>query len=285
MQEITNEFFKDVYFIPDAFTKQGGVWPIRIGQNIAKPNYQVGPRIIGYYNFHCVMEGQVELIYNRQQTILGKGDVFCMYPGTAYQYRYSLSDKPLEMLWISFDGAQAPAILAKAGFLESTPFLKQVLTKELNHALQHLFVPPTDGFKRQLELQALLYRIFSYMMPQDVSEPTRIGSAQWIPKSIEYMKTHYMERITVQDISAYFSVHRGYFSKIFAQQVGMTPMHYLEKLRMEKAIELLQMPDYTINEISLTIGYLDPYTFTRAFSKYYGIPPGKWRKSKQGWNL
>jgi AraC-like DNA-binding protein len=39
---------------------------------------------------------------------------------------------------------------------------------------------------------------------------------------------------------------------------------------------------YTINEISLTLGYSDPYTFNHAFSRYYGIPPGKWRKVRSG---
>jgi AraC-like DNA-binding protein len=156
------------------------------------------------------------------------------------------------------------------------------MTKELQHVLEQLFIPPTEGFKRHLEQQAALYRIFSRIMPEDEPSAARTGTDYWVERSIEYMNTHYMDGISVQDVADYSSVHRGYLSKIFTQKVGMTPMRYLEKLRMEKARELLQTTAYTINEIGLTLSYPDPYTFTHAFSKYFGVPPGKLRKTNAG---
>lgn len=282
MLETAMEFNEWVYFVPDAFAKKGGVWLLRVGHNIAKPEYNVLPRAIEWYNIHFIMQGQVELNYDRKQIVLNKGDAFCMFPGILYQYRQIIGEKPLKMLWISFDGIQSRTLLTKAGYKESAPYLKQVMTKELHHALQQLFVPPADGYKRHLELQSSLYRIFGCMTPAEESAIPYNGPAHWVPKSIEYMKTHYMERISVQDVAAYIGVHRAYLSKVFTEKVGMTPIRFLEKLKMEKAMELLRTTTYSINEIALTIGYPDPYTFTHAFSRYYGIPPGKWRKTNAG---
>lgn len=282
MQENAKEFAEMIYFVPEAFAKEGGMWLLRAGRNIAKPEYQVGPIMFQYHNFHFVMEGKVEFTFGGQQVALVKGDVFCMYPGIAYQYRYLPDDKRLRMIWISFDGPQVPASMATAGFRPTAPYLRQVMTKELQHTLEQVFVPPTDGFKRHLEHQASLYRMFSHLMPEDEASVSDEGPDYWIPRSINYMNTHYMEHISVQDVADFASVHRGYFSKVFTQKVGMSPVRYLERLKMEKAMELLQSATYSISEIGMTLGYPDPYTFTRAFSRYSGMPPGKWRKTHGG---
>jgi AraC-like DNA-binding protein len=279
MRETAFEFHETVYFVPDAFAKSGGVWLLRVGHNIAKPEYRIEPRNIAWYNIHFIMQGQLHMYYDHKQVLLNKGDAFCMFPGIHYKYGQGNGEKPLKMLWISFEGAQSHTLLTKAGFSESAPYLIQVMTKELHHTLQQMFVPPSEGYRRSLELQSVLYRAFSLMTPDEESAIPANGPAHWIPKSIEYMQTHYMERITVQDVSAYLSVHRAYLSKVFTEKVGMTPMRYLEKLKMDKALELLHITTHSIQDIAVMIGYSDPYTFTHAFSKYYGIPPGKWRRT------
>lgn len=282
MLENEKEFHETVYFVPDAFAKTSGVWLLRIGHNLAKPAYKVEPRVIEWYNIHFVMQGKVKLTYDQQEITLNQGDAFCLFPGIRCGYRYRPDEKPLKMMWISFDGNHSRTLLTKAGYKETAPYLKRVMTKELHHALQQLFVPPTDGFKRYLELQSSLYRIFGCMTPTEENDFPSIGPAHWIPKSIEYMKTHYMEHITIQDVSAYICVHRAHLSKVFTEKVGMTPVRFLEKLKMDKAMELLRTSTYTIKEIASTIGYPDPYTFTHAFSRYVGIPPAKWRRTNAG---
>lgn len=278
MRELPAESLHVIDFVPDEFTKKGGIWLLRTGENIANPNYHI-EKIIHYYSFHYVLDGKVEFVFNHERIILGKGDMFCLFPNVVYQYQYhALADKPLRLLWLSFDGEQAITLINRAGLMKTSPYLKQVMTKELHHALKQLFVPPAEGFKRQLELHSLLLRIFSCMMPPDEIANPLSDSTEWIHKSIEYMKTHYMDRITVQDVAAYISVHRSYFSKVFTQQVGVTPTRYLIRLKMEKAAELLRSSAFTINEVSLLLGFSDQYAFNRAFHKFHGLPPGKWRK-------
>lgn len=282
MLEDEKEIQETLYFVPDTFAKTSGLWLLKVGHNLAKPAYRVKSRAIEWYNIHFVMQGKVELTFEKNKIVLSQGDAFCLFPGLRCGYRYIADEKPLKMLWISFDGILSRTLLTKSGYEETAPYLKQVMTKELHHALQQLLIPPIDGFKRYLELQSTLYRIFGIMTPAEESAPTSNGHAYWIPKSIEYMKTHYMERITIQDVSAYLCLHRAYFSKVFTDKVGMTPIRFLEKLKMEKAMELLRSSTFTIKEIASTMGYPDPYTFTHAFSRYYGIPPGKWRRMNVG---
>lgn len=280
MKESISEFIETKYFTPDDFAREIGLWLVSVGQNIAKPNYSTKPRALEHCSIHFIMDGKVELDLGLNRIVLSNGDSFCMFPGIVYQYRYVHSDKPLSMRWIAFNGAQSTALLNRTGFQESTPYLRQVLTEELKHAIQNLFMTSTKGVKGQLQLQSSLYSIFSHLISSDESAFIRDGLPPGISESIDYMKAHYTEGITVQDVALHADLHRAYFSKIFNEHIGIPPKQYLEMLRMEKALELLRLTSYTISVIAHSLGYSDPYTFTHAFSRYFGIPPGKWRKDR-----
>ncbi|WP_309119777.1 AraC family transcriptional regulator [Paenibacillus sp.] len=278
VQESAVEFIETRYFTPDDFTREFEIWPIGVGRNIAKPNYSTKPRALEHCSIHFVIEGKVEVNYGANRIVLSHGDAFCMFPGAVYQYRYVPSEKPLSMYWISFTGSLSEAMLTRIGFRESASYLKQVLTTELLLTIKNLFHPASDGPKGQLRLQSSLYGIFSHMMPDD-ERSTNKQVPQLIAGSLKFMDAHYSEGINVKDVAANATLHRTYFSKIFTEHVGMSPKKYLENLKMEKSLELLQNTSYTISVISHSLGYTDPYTFTHAFTRHFGVSPGKWRKT------
>jgi len=63
--------------------------------------------------------------------------------------------------------------------------------------------------------------------------------------------------------------------RAFAQHVGMSPMQYVIKLRMDKALGLLMENSLSVKEISLRCGFSDEKYFSRAFKKRYGYPPSR----------
>ncbi|MCR8634186.1 helix-turn-helix transcriptional regulator [Paenibacillus radicis (ex Xue et al. 2023)] len=269
-------------YVVDELALNGGLWPVRMGRIKSGPDHRFPQRMIDYYALHFVMNGKIRHVYGEQQIELAKGDVFCAYPGVVYRHFIIPSDQPLEMIWVSIDGGQTPLLLEKAGFRPSAPYVLSLIGKELETSLVHLFSQHEDNSsRRQVELIAAIYRIFGLMIPQKSTDKSDAGPAAWIPRSIEYMNMHYTENINVQDVAAYISVHRAYFSKIFSQQIGMTPIQYLQKLRMERALQLLQQTRHTVTEIAIMLGYPDLYSFTRAFSKHYAASPSKLREKMQ----
>jgi YesN/AraC family two-component response regulator len=55
-------------------------------------------------------------------------------------------------------------------------------------------------------------------------------------------------------------------------------MEYFNRLRMQRACELLQTTGRPVLEIGCKVGYNDPYYFSRAFKKIIGVSPNEYRK-------
>ena len=66
---------------------------------------------------------------------------------------------------------------------------------------------------------------------------------------------------------------RSCFASTFAAEVGMTPIAYLNQIRMKRAAQLLQSDRFAIAEVSRRVGYRVPSSFTRAFTSYHGVSP------------
>ena len=71
---------------------------------------------------------------------------------------------------------------------------------------------------------------------------------------------------------------RSAFADRFTRLVGHPPMHYLTRWRMQVAAHKLREGKASIAQIAFDVGYESEATFTRAFKREFGVPPGAWRK-------
>ena len=68
-----------------------------------------------------------------------------------------------------------------------------------------------------------------------------------------------------------------HFFRSFKQAFGMTPYQYLTTKRMNLAKELVQEGEKKISDIALICNFPDVFTFSKAFKRYYGVPPSAMR--------
>ena len=64
--------------------------------------------------------------------------------------------------------------------------------------------------------------------------------------------------------------------------MGVSPMQYVINLRMSKAIELIKHHEFTISQISETVGYKNQFYFSKEFKKIYDDSPSSYRKNIKG---
>jgi AraC-like DNA-binding protein len=281
MKERSMEFRELWYYKPDDFDKLGGIWPVRAGYNIAKPNYTNGPRQTPYCNLHFIREGKVKLFYGGENVVLEQGDIFCKFPNTVYAYQIVPGSQPLRMAWITFDGGQAVSLLKMSGFREEKPFRLGCFDKDIELILQQIFQWCQGNSRKQLTtMSSLILRIFGKLLP-DHDHDRQQSYSDWVRQSLDFIHAHYTEKITVEDVTRYVRLHRTHFSKIFTKQIGMPPSSYIINLRLERGKQLLQESPLTVTEVALSVGYPDIYSFTRSFTRQFGCSPGSFRKRLQ----
>ncbi|MCQ2457525.1 MAG: AraC family transcriptional regulator [Clostridia bacterium] len=93
----------------------------------------------------------------------------------------------------------------------------------------------------------------------------------------KFVSEHLSEEITIEDMSRIFGYHPNYFIRLFRSETGRTPYRYIMQMRMQHAVRQLNkgMPN---DEVCHACGFTDSSTFTRAFRKYFGVTPQKYRK-------
>ena len=87
---------------------------------------------------------------------------------------------------------------------------------------------------------------------------------------------------TIEELAREVGVSRSVLAEQFAGLVGLPPMLYLARWRMQIAAGLLGGGNANMAAIAAEIGYESEAAFSRAFKKMIGVPPSVWRRSKTG---
>lgn len=86
----------------------------------------------------------------------------------------------------------------------------------------------------------------------------------------------YNENISLDEIASSFNISYEKFRKIFKQKVGISPIQYRLRTKFHLAERLLS-EGFPIKMVAEEVGYTDPFTFSRQFTKYMGAPPSKFK--------
>ena len=98
-----------------------------------------------------------------------------------------------------------------------------------------------------------------------------------VKKSADYIYEHLHESITLADIAKAEGVNPSYLSKLFSKELGMGVKDYIIKAKIETSKNILRYSDFSILDISISLGYSSQSAFTSAFRKEVGMTPKKYR--------
>lgn len=94
----------------------------------------------------------------------------------------------------------------------------------------------------------------------------------------KYIDEHYLEEITLEEISETLNVSLSYLSHSFKNATGYAPIQYIMRRRIGKAQSLLISTQYSATEIASMVGYDNSNYFNTIFTRIVGISPIKYRK-------
>lgn len=95
---------------------------------------------------------------------------------------------------------------------------------------------------------------------------------------IKYLHEHYQDTITLYDLADYFGFSYSYLSSYFNERSDLTFNECLNKIRTQKAAELLRTSNISISDIGYQVGFSDHSYFCKVFKKQIGVTPSVYRK-------
>jgi AraC-like DNA-binding protein len=163
-------------------------------------------------------------------------------------------------------------------------FSRFPLTAELAVATRAILVAPFGVRRDPLYARAKAVELMCLLLHQidrERSDQGRAGSYRLearIHEARELILRRFAEPLTLQDISREVGLNRMALTSGFRELFGDSVHDFLQRVRMEKAYELLQDGSRSIIDVSAAVGYTHACNFSTAFRAHFGCSPGEARK-------
>lgn len=247
------------------------------------------PRAKGHYTyrkkglpenflFYCV-DGHGWYKIGDKRYEVGPNECFILPQNTEHAYG-SDEDNPWTIYWMHFGGNLLsnfnglPVIQKhfKPHPIKSSEdihalFSKIYKTLELGYSIDNLLFAN----------MCLSHFITLFIYNQRYFKAPSTEKTDCIDSAILFMQEHINENITLNQLSMRYNYSPSRFSNLFKQRTGYAPIDYFIQMKMQKASQHLGITDKSIKDIALTMGFEDPYYFSKRFTKVMGMSPSKYR--------
>jgi AraC-like DNA-binding protein/mannose-6-phosphate isomerase-like protein (cupin superfamily) len=115
---------------------------------------------------------------------------------------------------------------------------------------------------------------------QHFAEPSR-DAGTLVERCLGYIHEHYARDFDIDELAKQVSVSPSYLFRLFKKKMQVTPMHYRNIVRTDKAKLLLADQALTVDDIAGRVGYEDPKYFSRVFRDLAGVSPSAYRKERR----
>lgn len=275
---------KPTYSVASNPAQQGGWLHVHFaGESQTSPGHALGPKIFDHYLLHVIESGYGIFRTESDKFQLGPGDCFLIHPGQIVSY---VSDQiqPWRYRWVAFSGEHAEEEVYRLGLTPEKPVLHLVKNNPVPDYVAHIhrhFQSREDS--SHLASIGYLHLIWAEIMNQS-DRPSQLMLAEpqvqrTVKQMINYMTSQYAHPVSIEQMCTSLGYNRAYLSRIFKQETGMTPITYLLKLRIDQSKRLLrERPDLSIEQVSASVGIVDPLYFSRQFKRIVGQSPTRYRK-------
>ena len=103
-----------------------------------------------------------------------------------------------------------------------------------------------------------------------------------VEESVAYIHLHFQEPHSLFTLASRYGLSPKYFAELFYKAIGISPINYLIRYRMKMAEKLLLTTNASIREIGRSVGYADPYQFSKMFKKIRGVAPSNFKSGTLG---
>jgi len=237
-------------------------------------HHRYGPHELNTYLLVFVLEGTARFRIRDREVEVEPNSFYVMFPRADMSY-VTDPDKPWSIQWIVAEGEQMQQMLHLLQITPEDPVVPIRRPDRVKLIYDNLFEKTARiDLPAKMECLSLLYDLFSLL----AQEKTNASKNPHVSRALEYIHGNYNRDIQIPELAELVHLNSNYFTKLFKQEMGITPIRYIQTVRFEKARHLLKYTHLTVAEIAGQVGVSDTLYFSRGFKAFCGCSPSEYRK-------
>lgn len=228
--------------------------------------------------FYCV-DGHGWYEIDGQHFNVAANEFFILPQNVEHSYGSSGND-PWSIYWIHFGGDSLPELNRvqvvqkhfKPFYIKNNGdiiplFTKIYKTLELGYSIDNLL------FANMCLSEFITLFVYNSRHYEAASN----DKIDCVDSAILYMQEHINDNISLNDLSKQYNYSVSRFSNLFKQKTGYAPIDYFVQMKMQKACQQLDFTNRSVKDIAFSMGFDDPYYFSKRFRTIIGMSPKKYR--------
>lgn len=244
--------------------------------NVCAPDWGETNCIYGYNKFYYFLEGEGTLIIEGNEYHPEPGELFLIPADTRHTYFHN-PERPVYKYWCHFDlslnegqklAYSKNGVKCKVPKEELVPVFEKLVDSDISR----------NPLNTLAEKSALLELLRIFMGNVDYMSILPVNSENFAPSINDYIIRNIRSKITLKQLAQMIHLHPNYFTQYFKKHFTVSPIEYVNILRLERAAQLLMHnPGKSIEEVAMETGFNDYRYFSRLFRKRYGITPSSYK--------
>jgi len=228
-----------------------------------------------YHRLILINKGSLNATIMGKNCDAGTGDI--LYIPKSSTYMSESKSELLDHTCILFDCAYVPDNNIKLNYFHVPDFPDKYV--QLFKNIQSTFWSTAFGSK--LKSKMLIYDLLRNLYREQYMPGNMSKYYNGLEPALKYINEKYTsEDLNISYLAELCNITTTHFARAFKAIYGITPVKYINNLRMEKAVALLTHTSLSITEISEQTGFSDTSYFSKAFKKIHGVSPLNYKYNK-----
>ncbi|GGO00893.1 AraC family transcriptional regulator [Saccharibacillus kuerlensis] len=276
-----DEYFTDTR---EASPVQGEVSLLFYGREECAPGHFWGPGLRDSFILHYIHSGRGVFRSEGREYSLTAGQGFLIMPDTLVHYEADPND-PWVYAWVGLRGLHVRALLERAGLTAGSPVYAAADRPPFERFYAGL-LEARELHGGDLLAQAEVYRLLAALVagaPQQAARPNTPPRAReaHLSRAAAVIENGYSRKLGAEDIARAVGLDRTYLSSLFKDAYGVPLQIFLLQYRMRRARELLRNPSLSVSDVARSVGYSDPFLFSKMFKRVCGMSPTAYREQSE----
>ncbi|MCI8488766.1 MAG: AraC family transcriptional regulator [Lachnospiraceae bacterium] len=175
---------------------------------------------------------------------------------------------------------------AKAQTLQNILNVPVLIASEEYPMLSNVITAILEENREQREWDREAVNGYLYVFLQELirlNDSTSAGHAPYsayaekIRPALLFIEEHYAEKLKISELAAICHISETYFRRIFAECIHLSPLEYINNIRIQKACRFLLKEDISMHTLAWKVGFSSVSTLERNFGKIVGESPKQWK--------